>query len=185
MSAFAGAANKSSTRESLMATCWRRRCTGADADADMHADSRRPRRWRPAQHGNQIKSFGTRLKAGSGGGKGCRRATGSGRTLCRDREATAAERACRVDVLGPTFASTAAVLTCSEIACTLSLQQDSRSDESGSSASTLGACVSVPLPSMTFATCSKSQAALAIGPNAVNTISTDTRAWRHVAARAI
>lgn len=138
----------------------------------------------PAQHGNQIKSFGTRLNAGSTGGKGCRRATGSGRTLYRDREEKAAERACRVGVPGPTIASTAAVLTCSVIAWTLSLQQNSRSDESGLSALTLGACVSVPLPPMTSATCSKSQAALAIGPNAVNAISTDTSTWRHAAARA-
>lgn len=138
----------------------------------------------PAQHKNQIKSFGTRLNAGSAGGKGCRRATGSGRTLYSDREEKAVERACSVGVPGPTLASPAAVLACSEIAWTPSPQQDSRSDESGFPASTLGACVSVPLPSMTSATCSKSQAALAIGPSTVNTISTDTSAWRQVVERA-
>ena len=138
----------------------------------------------PAQHRNQIKSFGTRLNAGSVGGKGCRRATGSGRTLYSDREEKAVERACSVGVPGPTLASPAAVLACSEIAWTLSPQQDSRFDESGLPASTLRACVSVPRPPMTSATCSKSQAALAIGPNAMTAISTDTSAWRHAAARA-
>ena len=126
--------------------------TGSERDVQTRmqaqiskADGRQPRRWR-VPGTNQINSFGTRLNADSGGGEGCRGRMRSERTPCRDEEEKPAKGVCRVGVVGPTLASTAAVLTCSEIASTRSRQHDSGADESELSASSLTPCVCVPIP---------------------------------------